>query len=70
MEDRLNRFDFSSGRNECWTLRLQDISPTRHFAYKMDTSPTVHFAYWTVRLGDITSPTPWTIRPLNVNTRE
>jgi len=41
---------------ECWTLRLQDISPTRHFAYDMDTSPTGHFAYWTVRLLDI-SPT-------------
>jgi len=42
--------------NECWTLRLQDISPTRHFAYNMDTSPIGHFAYWTVRLPDI-SPT-------------
>jgi len=41
---------------ECWTLRLQDISPTRHFAYDMDTSPIGHFAYWTVRLRDI-SPT-------------
>jgi len=26
-----------------WTLRLRDISPTRHFAYDMDISPT-HFA--------------------------
>ena len=43
--------------NECWTLRQQDISPTRHFAYDMDTSPNGHFAYWTVR-------------PLNVDTRE
>jgi len=33
---------------ECWTLRLQDISPTRHFAYDMDTSPIGRFAYWTV----------------------
>jgi len=22
-----------------WTLRLRDISPTRHFAYDMDISP-------------------------------
>ena len=28
-----------------------------------------HFAYKTFRLLD-TSPTPWTVRPLNVNTRE
>jgi len=27
-----------------WTLRLRDISPTRHFAYDMDISPTRHFA--------------------------
>jgi len=54
---------------ECWTLRLQDISPTRHFAYDMDTSPIGQFAYETFRLLD-TSPTPWTVRPLNVNTRE
>jgi len=27
-----------------WTLRLWDISPTRHFAYDMDISPTRHFA--------------------------
>jgi len=26
-----------------WTLRLRDISPTRHFAYDMDISPTRHF---------------------------
>jgi len=39
-----------------WTLRLRDISPTRHFAYDMDTSPPGHFAYWTVRLMD-SSPT-------------
>jgi len=39
-----------------WTLRLQDISPTSHFVYNMDTSTTGHFAYWTVRLGD-SSPT-------------
>ena len=51
---------------ECWTLRLQDISPTRHFAYDMDTSPTGQFAYETLRLLD-SSPTPWTVRPLNVN---
>jgi len=25
---------------ECWTLHLQDISPTRHFAYYVDSSPT------------------------------
>ena len=25
---------------ECWTLRLQDISPTGHFAYYVDSSPT------------------------------
>jgi len=42
--------------SECWTLCPQDISPTRHFAYDMDTSPIGHFAYWTVRLQDI-SPT-------------
>jgi len=35
---------------ECWTLRLQDILPTRHFAYNMNTSPIGHFAYWTLRL--------------------
>jgi len=52
-----------------WTLRLRDISPTRHFAYDMDTSPTGQFAYETFRLLD-TSPTQWTVRPLNVNTRE
>ena len=46
---------------ECWTLRLQDISPTT-----WDTSPTGQFAYETFRLLD-TSPTPWTVRPLNVN---
>jgi len=59
------------GTRECWTLCLQDISPTSHFAYDMDTSPTGQFAYETFRLLD-TSPTPWTIRPLNVNvnTRE
>ena len=38
---------------ECWTLRLQDISPTGHFAYDMDTSPNGHFAYWTVRLRHV-----------------
>ena len=43
-------------QKECWTLRLQDISPTRHFTYDMDTSPNGYFTYWTVRLRDI-SPT-------------
>jgi len=42
--------------NGNWTLRLRDISPTRHSAYDMDTSPTGHFAYWTVSLMD-SSPT-------------
>jgi len=37
-------FDMLEGN---WTLRLRDISPTRHFAYDMDTSPTGHFIYWT-----------------------
>jgi len=45
-----------SSRYGNWTLRLRDISPTRHFAYDMDTSPTGHFAHWTVRLRD-SSPT-------------
>ena len=27
-----------------WTLRLQDISPTGHFAYDMDISPTRYVA--------------------------
>jgi len=52
---------------ECWTLHLQDISPTRHFAYDMNTSPTGQFAYETLRVLD-SSPTTWTVRPLNVNT--
>jgi len=39
-----------------WTLRLRDISPTRHFTYNMDTSPTGHFTHWTVHLRD-SSPT-------------
>jgi len=30
-----------------------DTSPTRHFAYGLDSSATGHFAYWTVRLIDI-----------------
>jgi len=47
---------FNRNRLGNWTLRLRDISPTRHFAYDMDTSPTGHFAYWTVRLMD-SSPT-------------
>jgi len=52
--DSNNNYNSSSHGN--WTLRLRDISPTRHFAYHMDTSPTGHFAYWTVRLRD-SSPT-------------
>jgi len=35
----------------------------------LDISPTGQFAYETFRLLD-TSPTPWTVRPLNVNTGE
>ena len=42
------------------TLRLRDISSTRHFAYDMVTSPTGQFAYETVLLD--TSPTTWTFR--------
>jgi len=55
---------------ECWTLRLQDVLHTRHFAYDMDTSPTGHFAYWTLRLLD-SSPTGqfayWTVRLLDTS---
>jgi len=66
----------------CLTPRgMLDTSPTRHFAYDMDTSPTTstlrlldisptgQFTYKTFCLLD-TSATPWTVRPLSVNTRE
>ena len=30
-----------AGSMECWTLRLQDISPTGHITYSVDSSPTL-----------------------------